>query len=130
MSNFSGLTTFEFINLDKVTFFSARISLNFSHFPCQIKHLHLSLISHYRDPKNIFYCQCDIQNYTDQVLNFLPYDRHAFIYTRDLPVCNSGQYIYAMGLHHCFFVLQDLIERINSHFQRTAFLRNLLIIDF
>ena len=34
-----------------------------------------------RDPKNIFYYQCDIENYTDQVLNFLVFDRHEYIHT-------------------------------------------------
>ena len=33
-----------------------------------------------RDPKNIFYYQHDIGNYTDQVLNFL-FDRHEYIHT-------------------------------------------------
>ena len=28
------------------------------------------------DPKNIFYYQCDVENYTDQVLDFLLFDRH------------------------------------------------------
>ena len=52
------------------------------------------------------------------------------IYTWNLLVCNSGQYIYVTGLHNFFFVLQDLIERINCYFQRIAFWRNLLFIDF
>ena len=30
-----------------------------------------------RDPESIFYCQCDVENYTDQVLNFL-YDRQEY----------------------------------------------------
>ena len=34
-----------------------------------------------RDPKNIFYYQCDMENYTDQVLNFLLFDRHGYIHT-------------------------------------------------
>ena len=34
-----------------------------------------------RDPKNIFYYQCDIENYTDQVLNFLLFDRHEYMHT-------------------------------------------------
>ena len=42
------------------------------------------------------------------------------IHTRDLPVCNSGQYIYVIGLRNFFFVLQDLIDRINSYFQRVS----------
>ena len=34
-----------------------------------------------RDPKNIFYYQRDVENYTDQVLNFLLFDRHEYIHT-------------------------------------------------
>ena len=33
-----------------------------------------------RDPKNIFYFQRDVENYTDQVLNFLLFDRHEYIH--------------------------------------------------
>ena len=52
------------------------------------------------------------------------------IYTRNLPVCNPGQHTYVTGLFNFFFVLQELIGRINSYFQRTAFQRNLLLIGF
>ena len=52
------------------------------------------------------------------------------IYTRNLPVCNSCLYIYVTGLRNFFFVPQDLIDRINSYFQRIAFWRNLLLIGF
>ena len=52
------------------------------------------------------------------------------IHTQNLPVCNSGQYIYITGLCNFFFALQDLIDRINSYFQRIAFQRNLLLIGF
>ena len=31
-----------------------------------------------RDPKNILYYQCDIANYTGQVLGFLLFDRHEY----------------------------------------------------
>ena len=34
-----------------------------------------------RDPKNIFYYQRDVENYADQVLNFLLNDRHECIHT-------------------------------------------------
>ena len=34
------------------------------------------------------------------------------IYTRNLPVGNSGHYIQITGLRNFFFVLQDLIDRI------------------
>ena len=34
-----------------------------------------------RDPKNIFHFQRDVENYTDQVLNFLLFDRHEYIRT-------------------------------------------------
>ena len=82
------------------------------------------------DPQNIFYYQRVVENYTHQVLEFLLFDRHVYIYRRNLPVCNSGQYIYVMGLRNFLFVLQDLIDRINSYFQRTDFQRNLLLIGF
>ena len=80
-----------------------------------------------RDLKDIFHCQQDVENYTDQVLNFLFYNRHE--YTRNFQVCNSGKYIYVKGLGNFFFALQDLIDRINSYFQRIAF-QNLLLIGF
>ena len=34
-----------------------------------------------RDPKNIFYYQRDVANYTDQVLGFLLFDRHEYTQT-------------------------------------------------
>ena len=34
-----------------------------------------------RDPENIFYYQVDIENYMDQVLNFLLFDRHEYAHT-------------------------------------------------
>ena len=43
------------------------------------------------------------------------------IYTLNLLVCNSGQYTYVTGLCNFFFVLQDLIDRTDSYFQRIAF---------
>ena len=52
------------------------------------------------------------------------------IYIQNLPVCNSGQHTYVAGLFNFFFVLQDLIDRIDSYFQRIAFQRNLLLIGF
>ena len=52
------------------------------------------------------------------------------IYTQNFPVCNSGQHSYVMGLFKFFFVLQDLINIINSYFQRIAFQRNLLLTGF
>ena len=83
-----------------------------------------------RDPKTIFHCQCEIKNYTDQVLDFLLYDTHEYIHTQNLPVYNSGQYTCVTGLCNFFFVLQDLIDKINSYFQRRVFQRNLFLIDF
>ena len=43
-------------------------------------------------------------------------------------VCNSGQHTYVMGLFNFFFVLEDLIGRIDSYFQRIAFQGNLVLI--
>ena len=34
-----------------------------------------------RDPKNIFYYRRDAENCTDQVLNFLSFERHEYIHT-------------------------------------------------
>ena len=39
-----------------------------------------------RDPKNIFYYQLDTENSTDEVLNFLLFDRYEHIHTE-----SSGQ---------------------------------------
>ena len=44
-SSFSGLILFEFINHDKVTFFSARTSPYLSYFPHQVKHVHFPDLS-------------------------------------------------------------------------------------
>ena len=41
--------------------------------------------------------------------------------------CSSGQYIYVTGLFNFFFVPQDLIDRVDSYFQRIAFQRNFLL---
>ena len=46
-----------------------------------------------RDPKNIFYCQCDVENNMDQVLSFLLFDRHEYIHAE-----SSGQHTYVTGL--------------------------------
>ena len=54
------------------------------------------------DPQNIFHYQCDINNYKDKVLNF-HYIVDINLYTQNLPVYNSGQYIYVMGLCNFFF---------------------------
>ena len=52
------------------------------------------------------------------------------INTRNLTVCNSGQYIQVTCLGNFFFALQDLIDKIDSYFQRIAFRRSLLLIGF
>ena len=56
------------VNHDKVTFFSARTSPNFSHFPRQLKRALPFDFALERDPKNIFY-----------YLLFLLFDRHEYI---------------------------------------------------
>ena len=52
------------------------------------------------------------------------------IYTQNLSVCNSCQYIYITGFCKFFFVLQDLIDWINAYFQRIDFQRTFLLIGF
>ena len=67
---------FEFINHDKVTFSLERTSPNFSHFPYQVKRALPFNLALEKDQKNIFYYQRDVENYTDQVLDFSLFDRH------------------------------------------------------
>ena len=43
-------------------------------------------------------------------------------------VCYSGQYIYITGLFKFLFILQDLIDRMDSYFQRIAFQKNLVLL--
>ena len=50
------------------------------------------------------------------------------IYTQNLPVCNSGEHTYVMALFNFFFLLQDLIDRIDSYFQRIAFQRTCFLL--
>ena len=83
-----------------------------------------------RDPRNIFYYQHDIVSYTDQVINFFMTWVDMNTYTLNVPVCNSGLYTYVTDLYNFFFALQDLIDRIDSYFQRIAFQKNLLLIGF
>ena len=33
-----------------------------------------------KDPKSIFYCQADVDNYTDQVCDLLLFDKHEYIH--------------------------------------------------
>ena len=70
-----------------------------------------------RDPKNIFYYQCDIENYMNEVLNFFLFDRHEYIHTVFWSVLLAS---ILMGLFNFFFFLHDLIDRIDSYFQRIA----------
>ena len=91
----------------------------FSHFPCSKTCVLPFDFALERDLKNIFFYQ---------VLNFC-YLIEINIYTRNLPVCSSGQHSYVTGLFN-FFVFQDLIDRIDSYFLIVAFRRNFLLINF
>ena len=124
MVKFSGLTIFEFINHDKVTFFSARTSPNFSYFPRQVKHVRFLRFRVKERPKKYFLLSTWRRELRTRSSIF-----YYLIDTWDPPVCNSGQYIYVTGLRNFLFV-QDLIDRINCYFQRIAFQRNLLLISF
>ena len=53
-------------------------------------------------------------------------DMNIYKSTWNLPVCNSGQHTcYGFNL---FFVLQDLIDRIDSYFQKIAFQRTCFLL--
>ena len=92
----------------------------FPNFPRQVKRALPLDFTLERDPKNIFYYQRDVDNYTDQVLNFF-YSIDVNIHTRNFPVCNSGQHTYVTGLFNFFFVLSDLIDRIDFFFREYSF---------
>ena len=76
--------------------------------------------------KNILYCQHDIENYTDQILNFLLFDKHQFTHGIFWFVILVSTF-YVTGLCKHFFVPHDLIDRINSYFPRIAFQMNLFL---
>ena len=60
------MTTFEFTYQDKVTFFLARTCALPFNFVLE------------RDPKNIFYNQHGVEDYMDQVCDFLLFDKHEY----------------------------------------------------
>ena len=122
------MTIFEFINHDKVTFSSARTSPNFFHFSCQVKHVCSPSILHYRETQKIFSVITVTQKIIWTRTPIFHYLIDMNISTQNLLVCNSGQYV--TDLSNFFFVVQDLIDRINSYFQRIAFQVNLLLIGF
>ena len=110
----------------KLPFFSAGTSPKFSHFPHKVNYVSFSSISW--DTKNTFYYQCDADNYMDHVLDFLLFDKHKCIHEIFRPAILVS--IFVTGFCSFFFVLQDLIDRIKSYFQRIVFQRNLLLIGF
>ena len=124
------MTIFEFTNHNKVIFPSARTSPNFFHFPCQVKHVCFPSISRWRETQKIFSIFSMTQRIVQTRYSNFYYLIDMNIHTQNLSVCNSGQYIYITDLCNFFFVLQDLIDRINSYFQRIAFQRNLFLIGF
>ena len=93
----------------------------FSHFPHQIKHVHFPSISRKRETQKI----SSIISVTWRIIwsrssNFC-YLIDMNIYTQNLPICSSGQHTYVTDSFKFFFVLQDLIDRVNSYFQRIDF---------
>ena len=66
-----------------------------------------------RDPKNISYFQDDVENYTDQVLDFLLHDRHEYI--QNLPVgwsvYSSYGFMYLFLCHSRFASQNQFIFR-------------------
>ena len=112
MVKFSGLTILEFINHDKVTFFSERTFPDFSHSPRQVKHVRFPSIQLQRETQKIFSIASVTQRIVQTRSSIFYYMIDKSIYTRNLSACNSGQYICVTGLHNFFFVLQDLIDRI------------------
>ena len=65
-----------------------------------------------RDPKNIFNYQRDVENYTDQVLNFLLFDKHE--YTHGIFGSVILVSIFTLRVYVTLFFPQDLIDKMNS----------------
>ena len=121
MVKFSDLTIVEFINHDKVSFFSARASPNFFHFPRQVKHVLFHSISCQGEIQKIFFIVSVTQRNIRTRPSIFYYLIDMNIHTWNVLICNSGQYIFITSLGNFFSVLQDLISRINSYFQRIDF---------
>ena len=128
--NFSGLTIFEFINHHKLTFFSARTCPNFSHFSHHVRCALPFDFALEKEARKTYFIISKTQRIIQTRFSIFYYLIDMNIYTRNLPVCNSGQYTCVTDLCNFFFVLQDLIDRIDSYFQRIGFLRNLFLIGF
>ena len=128
-ANFSGLTIFEFMNQDKVTFFSARTSLTFTHYPpspsgtCALP---FDFMLGRRDSQIIFYYQCDVRIIRTRSL--VVYYLINMNTSRIVVVFISCQYIYVPGF--CLFYLRHFIDRIYTYFQRISFRKNWLPIGF
>ena len=114
------MTIFEFINHNKVTFPSAR-SPNFSHFPRQVKYVRFPSIPLQRGARKIFSNFSVTERIVRTRSSIFYYLIDMNIQTRNISVCNSGQYIYITGLGNFFFVLQDLIDRIILIFREQLF---------
>ena len=80
------------------------------------------------DPKNIFHYQCDIKNYKDEVLNF-HYIVDINLYTQNLPVYNSGRYIYVMGLCNFFFLFLRIWLQNQFLFSENSFSMSQVFLD-
>ena len=65
-----------------------------------------------KDPKNIFCYELDVENYTDQVVNFSVFDKHAK-YSWNLPLLIPVS-VFMLRVNVTLFVPQDLIDRIQE----------------
>ena len=75
---FSGFTIFEFTNQKKLPFLRKNNSKMFRlPSPCETCAFPFDFVLG-RDPKNIFYYQREVENYTDQVPDFLWFDKQEY----------------------------------------------------
>ena len=75
---FSGFTIFEFTNQRKLPFLSKNNSKFFRlPSPCETCAFPFDFVLG-RDPKNLFYYQREVENYTDQVPDFLWFDKQEY----------------------------------------------------
>ena len=74
-----------------------------SHFPRQVKHVHFLSISRQRETRKISSIISVTQRITRTRSSIFCYSIDINIYTRNLPVCNSGQHTYVTGLTFSLF---------------------------
>lgn len=113
------MTISEFMNQQKVNFYPATTSTDFSYFSCELEHFHFPSVSCWR---------CTKQKHIILFHRSSPgcfIIQHTWIYTVYLLLCSSSQCISITDLFDVFFIFQDLMDIIKLYFRRNVFFEEL-----